>query len=370
MQRIDGILARCVELPLREPFETALRRATSSPTVIVELRSGDVIGYGEATPVRQVTGESVATVVHDISTAAEALEGANLSEYRLASRKLAQVLPYGKSARAGIEMAIFDAFCKTLGIPLYAHLGGAPLRIETDVTISIVTPDRARQQAAEMSAKGFRQFKVKVGKDLDEDIDRVMAISDGAPDCSFILDANQGFLPPQAVQFTKMLLKKGLKIRLLEQPVDAADLDGLRYVTEHAGVPVFADESAQTPADVIEIVRYKAATGINVKIMKAGMVGALEIKSICMAAGLDLMFGCMLESRIGQAAAAHIGCGTNAFSVFDLDSDLLLADQPVTSGVERHGPVLKVSNRPGLGCEVIESALKAFPEADHHFKTQ
>ncbi|MGB9620656.1 MAG: enolase C-terminal domain-like protein, partial [Armatimonadota bacterium] len=93
------------------------------------------------------------------------------------------------------------------------------------------------------------------------------------------------------------------------------------------------------------------------KIQKAGMIGALEIKSICRAAGLDLMFGCMLESRIGQSAAVHIACGTCAFSVFDLDSDLLLADQPFKGGVERRGATLRVLNRPGLGCEVSEGTF-------------
>jgi L-alanine-DL-glutamate epimerase-like enolase superfamily enzyme len=160
------------------------------------------------------------------------------------------------------------------------------------------------------------------------------------------------------------LLKRGLNIRLLEQPVDAADLDGMRDIINRLPVPVFADESAQTPADVIEIVRYKAASGINVKVMKSGMVGALEIKSICRAAGLDLMFGCMLESKIGQSAAAHIGCGMNAFGVFDLDSDLLIAEQPVTGGAQRNGATLRVSDRPGLGCEIVESALQPVRESD------
>lgn len=361
MLRIDRILAKCVELPLREPFETAQRRATTSPSVIVELTSGDVTGYGEATPVRYVTGEDTTTVAHDIATAADALVGANLSEYRLSSMKLAEVLPFGKSARAGIEMALLDALCKSLNIPLYAFLGGAPLRIETDITIPIVPADHARERAKELSAQGFRQFKVKVGKNQEEDLERVIAISEGAPGCSFNIDANQGFSPSQAVIFIQQLQSKGLHINFIEQPVDAIDLEGMRYVTEHVGIPVFADEAAQTPKDAIDIVRRRAATGINVKLQKAGMIGALEIKSICRAAGMGLMFGCMLESKIGQSAAVHIGCGTDAFTVFDLDSDLLLADeQPITGGVERHGAVLKVLNRPGLGCEIVESALEAF----------
>ena len=364
MHRIDRILPRRTNLPLREPFEPAQLRATSPPTVLVELAARDVTGYGEATPVRYVTGEDVVTVVHDIATAARALEGAKLSEYRLSSTKLAEVLPYGKSARAGIEMAIFDAYCKTLGVPLHAFLGGAPLRIETDITIPIVPPEHARERAVELRARGFKRFKVKVGKDEEEDLARVVAISEGAPGSSFIIDANQGFTPTQAVEFAKELLKRELKILAFEQPVDAVDLEGMRHVTAESGVPVFADEAVQSPSDVIELLRYRAAHGVNVKIQKSGMVGALEIKSICQAAGLQLMFGCMLESKIGQSAAVHIGCGTNAFGIFDLDSDLLVGDQPVKGGAERHGAMLKVSDRPGLGCEIIESELQAFGEVD------
>lgn len=357
MHRIDSIVPHCIDLPLREPFETAQRRATSSPTVIVELIAGKITGYGEATPVRYVTGEDVTSVQHDIAVAAEALVGANLSEYRFTTRKLAEVLPYGKSARAGIEMAVFDAHCKSLGVPLYTYLGGAPLRIETDVTIPICPPHHARELAAELAARGFRHFKVKIGKDESEDIGRVLSVCEGAPGCALRLDPNQGFTPTQAVEFVRLLQSKGIVPEIIEQPVDAADLDGLRYVTEHAGVPVFADEAAQTPADVLDIVRYKAAHGVNVKIMKAGMLGAMEIKSICRAAGLDLMFGCMLETRIGQSASVHLACGTGAFNAFDLDSDLLLAEQPIRGGVERHGAMLKVLDRPGLGCEIVEGTF-------------
>jgi len=364
MPRIDRILAHSIELPLIEPFETAYRLATTSQTVIVELHAGDYVGYGEATPVRQVTGEDVTTVMHDLATAAEVLVGANLGQFRLSARKLAEALPHGKSACAGVEMAMLDAYCKSLGIPLYALFGGAPVRIETGVTVPICPTERARERAAEMHAKGFWLFKVKVGKDEEEDLARVIATSEGAPDCSFVLDANQGFTPSQAVKFTKSVLDRGLSVRLLEQPVDAADLNGMRYVTERVPIPVFADEGAQTPYDVLEVVRYKAANGVNVKLMKAGVIGALTISSICRAARLDLMLGCMLETRIGQSAAAHVACGAGTFSVFDLDSDLLIESQPITGGVSRNGPIVKLLGGPGLGCEVSESALEPFLKRD------
>jgi L-alanine-DL-glutamate epimerase-like enolase superfamily enzyme len=138
----------------------------------------------------------------------------------------------------------------------------------------------------------------------------------------------------------------------------------MRYVTEKLSVPVFADESAQTPADVLEVVRYQAAKGVNVKLMKAGMIGALTISSICRAAKLDLMLGCMLESRIAQAASVHVACGTGSFSVFDLDQDLLVSVQPFDGGVVRTGPMIKLTGGPGLGCEISKGALEAFGKAN------
>ena len=129
-------------------------------------------------------------------------------------------------------------------------------------------------------------------------------------------------------------------------------------------MPVFADDAAQTPAEVLEVVRYKAADGVNVKLMKAGMIGALTISSICRAAKLDLMFGCMLETHIGQAASVQVACGTNSFSVFDLDSDMLIDKQPIAGGVIRKGPYIKLAGGVGLGCEVDKSALETFLKRD------
>lgn len=357
MYRIEKIIARCLELPLPTPFETAKRRATTSPTVLVEVHAGDVVGYGEATPVKYVTGEDVNTVKANVSAASDVLSGTMLHEYRLSAAKLAEVLPTAKSARAGIEMAILDAFSKSLNVPLYAFLGGSPLPIETDITFSIGTIEQANERALDMSKRGFRRFKIKVGKDEEEDIARILAVKDAVPDCTFIFDANQGFKPKQAVNFIKKLQKYDVNITLLEQPVDAADLIGLKYVTDNVDIPVFADEAAQTTKEVIEIVRLKASNGVNIKLQKSGMLGALDIISICKSAGMDLMFGCMLESGIGQSASVHIACGTHAFSVFDLDSDLLTADQPIKSGVTRTGAILNVSDRAGLGCEVIEDTI-------------
>lgn len=356
MDSIVDISARAVNLPLKEAFETAQRRAEHSETVFVELKlAGGIVGMGEATPVKYVTNEDQSSVVAAVEQIRDMIIGRSIGEYRLIARDAADAIPSAKSARNGVETALLDACGKLCGIPVYSLLGGRSMRIETDVTIPIVPPEHARELASEAAERGFRLFKVKVGGDFDTDVERCRTIVSASPGSSLVTDANQGYEPEEAVRFAETLTEMGIPIELLEQPVKKEDIQGLKWVTEHAHVPVFADEAAQTPAQVLEIAKHGAATGVNVKLMKAGMLGALEIVSICRAAGLELMLGCMLESRIGAAASLHVACGTGAFSHFDLDSDQLLADQPVRGGFVRDRAYLVPWDLPGLGVEGLSS---------------
>ena len=141
---------------------------------------------------------------------------------------------------------------------------------------------------------------------------------------------------------------------MLEQPVDKDDWPGLKYVRDHVPVPVFADEAARDVPSVLRLLQEDAVDGINVKLMKSGLVGALQIIAFCRAAGKKLMLGCMLESGLGIAAAAQIAGGTGAFDFLDLDSHRLLAPlrtDPVGSQL-RAGHAPRGDAGPGWGVTV------------------
>jgi L-alanine-DL-glutamate epimerase-like enolase superfamily enzyme len=344
MVEISEITASLSDLPLKEPFETAKGRKTSSPAVVMEMRlSNGVSGMGAATPVKYVTGEDVDSVISAVDMCKGDLIGMDPRSYRAVFVILGEALPHDPSARAGLEIAALDAFCKLHDLPMWRFFGGRLDRVETDVTIPITTPENARELAREAAENGFDSLKVKVGSaDVEEDIARVRAMSEGAPRCTIRADANQGFVPTVAVGFVHSLLSAGIKLDMLEQPVDYKDLDGLRYVTQHTSVPVFADESVQTPADAIKLVELDAVDGMNIKLMKSGIAGALDIIAICRAARKELMLGCMIESAFGFSAAIHLAAGTGVFSRLDLDAHLLLAEQPGTSGLfTADGPWLR-----------------------------
>ena len=346
MPRIDSIKTYSLDLPLKDPFETAKGRKTVSPAVIVELGlSNGQVGLGSATPVKYVTGEDVESVLAAIDSCRPMIQDADVSSYRLLWSAFGEALSKHPSARAALETAVLDGFCKTYGMPMSGFFGGCLSEVETDLTIPIVEPETARELAKEAAAKGFNYLKIKVGgSDAEEDLARVFAVSEGAPMSSIRLDANQGFTPETAIGFVSKLQNAGVKIDMLEQPVDRDDLEGLKYVTQHTNVPVLADEAVVCPADALKLVRMEAVDGINIKLMKAGIPGALDIISICRAAGKELMLGSMIETGIGAATSVHFAAGTGAFTRLDLDSHLLAAEEPFPGGFTYEGPFLRANN--------------------------
>jgi L-Ala-D/L-Glu epimerase len=352
MPEIVAVTAYPVDMPLRDAFETSKGRKTTSPAVAVEVGlANGMTGFGAATPVLYVTGEDIDDVLASVERCRPSILGKDITGYRPLFNAIYEALPDKCSARAALEMAVIDGFCKQYGLPMYRFFGGTLGEVETDVTIPICEPDKARELSREAAANGFHHLKVKVGgKDQEEDFARVIAMHEGAPNCTIRLDANQGFTPSFAVEYTKRLLDAGVIVDMLEQPVDRDDLEGLAYVTANTPVSVFADEACRNPADAIKLVQTNAVDGINIKLMKAGISGALDIIAVCRAAGKELMLGCMLETGIGMATSVHFAAGTGVFSRLDLDGHLLAADMPFPGGFTHEGPYLRPNaSSPGHG---------------------
>jgi len=328
MPEISEVTTESLELPLKGQFETAKGRKSVSPAVIVEVKlSNGVCGLGSATPVNYVTNEDVESVLSAIDYCRPDLVGLDASCYLPIFETLAISLPKEHSARASLEIAVLDAFCKLYNLPMYRFFGGYSAFVETDVTIPITDPDKCCQLAEEATSQGFQTLKVKVGTDIEEDLARVIAVNRGAPNAKLRVDANQGFTPAGAVSFLRKLQEIGVPVELMEQPVDRDDFDGLAYVTKHSPIPIYADESDVTTADVLKLIELEAVDGINVKLMKCGISGALEIIAICKAARKEIMLGSMIETGVGLSAAVHLACGTGAFHEIDLDSHLLVVPE-------------------------------------------
>jgi L-Ala-D/L-Glu epimerase len=218
-----------VDIPLTDPFvvATGARIVAESIFLRVTLSNG-AQGYGEAAPFPEVGGETRETCLLALHRLGKAVLAHSAADYRGIGRMLSEQAPSYPSARCGIETAVIDAHCRTSNIPMWRLWGGSDVRVrETDITIPIADLDKTVALARGWYAKGFRLFKMKVGKDVESDIRRLEAVHRALPEISFIGDGNQGFSRRDCLTFAQGVKTCGGTMVLLEQPVMREDLDSM-----------------------------------------------------------------------------------------------------------------------------------------------
>lgn len=354
--RIQQIQVGEISLPLTHPFKTALRTVEHINDVVVRvIGENGLEGYGEAPATAVITGETKGSVICAIQDyIAPAVIGMDLMDLDAVMSALQRSMVHNTSAKAAVDMALLDLWGKTLNAPLWRLLGGAKAGFETDLTISVNETDEMVRDSLEAVARGFRTLKIKVGKDGRGDLERMIAIRDAVgPHIALRVDANQGWRPRQAVRIINALEDAGVDAALVEQPVPAEDFDGMKYVTAHVHTPILADESVFSPADAVRVLSEHAADLINIKLMKTGGIWpALKLCSLAETFGAQCMIGCMLESQISVAAAAHLCAARGVITLADLDGPSLCACAPLPGGPVFDGPAITMSDTPGIGVMV------------------
>lgn len=322
---IKKIDVSVLKAPLIQPFRTALGEHKELENLLftIELDNG-IKGYGEAAIATHITGETLEATRKNLVGVGKDMLKKDPRDYLGMSAFLHKKFAANKAAVCAIEMALLDALGKRAQMPLWRMFGDGGIKLATDITIVISDLEESERSAEAFYKKGFRAFKVKVGRDEKLDLERVAAVKKIAPDSRIIVDANQGYTANQTLNFLKALDKRGVKPDLIEQPVPKKDWEGLKKVTSLSGVPVCADESCQSLSDCLRIIEEKAAHAINIKLTKSGMIQAREIAIMSRAAGLDLMIGGMMETSLAMTAAAHLAIGLGVFKYVDLDTPFFI----------------------------------------------
>lgn len=353
---ISSLEASLQFMPLKAPFVTARGRSYQAPAVVIEVTTVDGrVGLGAASPAQFVTGESYEDIQSTVFEISESFQGADTTDTDALFADLRDRYPKAHSARAGVEIAVMDIVAQRAGVPLWRHWGGRQRQIATDLTVPISTLEGARLAAAEAAADGIACLKIKIdGTQPEESLACIRTIHGAAPDARLLVDANQSFTLDGALAFLDAARSQDLPISLFEQPVSSSDIQGLVKVAAHSPYPVAADEAVITPQDCRDVLDAGGVQVINIKLMKSGVSGALEIIDICRTAKVELMLGCMLESHIGIGAAVHLACGTGAFRYVDLDSHLLLKSDIATGAFTVQRDAMTAGETPGLGATLIE----------------
>jgi L-alanine-DL-glutamate epimerase-like enolase superfamily enzyme len=324
-------------LRTKHPFVIARGGQSDHRTVWVRLSDGDgQEGWGEAAP-SKFYGETADSVAAALAVYGTMLpeDPFNLEE---AERLWESKLRGNAAARAALSAALHDLVGKRLGVPVYRMWGLNPcLAPKSTFTIGLDAPERIKAKVLE--AEQYPILKVKLG--TERDIEILRAIRD-ATDKEIRVDANCGWTVKRAVRMLPILDEFGVTV--LEQPLPPEDLDGLAVITAQADIPVIADESCLTAADIPPLVGK--VDGINIKLAKCGgLREALRMIAVARAHGLMVMVGCMIETSLGITAAAHV---TPLVDIVDLDGAALLADDPFI-GARIDGGQVTLPSGPGLG---------------------
>ncbi|HJR73549.1 MAG TPA: dipeptide epimerase [Luteimonas sp.] len=356
--KITQIKFGMLRVPLKTPFKTALRTVETVEDIVVQIHTDTgYIGYGEAPATAVITGDTHGSIVEAIDKfIAPRLIGQEIANLNRITQLIQTALEKNTSAKAAVEIAVYDLFGQLYGAPLYKMLGGGDPVITTDITISVDYIDKMVADSMAAVDRGFESLKIKVGKDIGLDIERVKAIYAAVEGRALLrLDANQGWTAKQAVYAMHTLEDAGVLLELLEQPVKAQDIDGLKYVTDRVHTPVMADESVFGPMEVVELIKLRAADIINIKLMKTGGISnAVRIADIAALYGVECMIGCMLETSISVAAAVHLAVAkANVITKVDLDGPSLSKFNPVDGGVIFNESEISVTDAPGLGIREI-----------------
>lgn len=360
--KIKHIRAYAVEIPLvpEKRMISALGKHDVSRYVVVRVEADNGLeGAGEATVMPRWSGESVRGTVAMIEDVfAGLLVGQDPADVVTIDRLMDRACAHNWFAKSAIEMACWDLVGKDRGKPVYELLGGAcrSRSVRCRFSMGAYDPDRARRRAGELVSEGFDTIKVKVGGRPEDDLLRVRTVREAiGPDRQLTIDANTGWDVATAIWCIREL--DDCHLSLVEQPTADGDYTALKAVRDAVTPPVMADDMCFNLVHARELVRRQACDLISVYPGKQG--GIRKCKELVEYAGkhgVACSIGSNLEWDLATAAMAHLCVSLPNLQLEKYPGDMLgpsyHEDRIVTNPIDIRGPVVTISERPGLGVEV------------------
>jgi L-alanine-DL-glutamate epimerase-like enolase superfamily enzyme len=354
--KIKDVKVWNADLGNTKPYTIAFKTVDQVRNAFVEIiLENGVTGIGSGNPSEYVTGENLNQTIEVLQEKnLDFLVGRDIREVNQLLFEVLQKFPKNPAARAALDIALHDAFAKFLGVPLVKLLGQKIKTLLTSNTIGIKNVEETLKEAIDYEKQGFKVLKVKLGKDLEEDIERLAKLREKFGKKMVIrIDANQGYSVQQTIDFFNRT--KRLDIELIEQPLPAKMVKEMKGLPDEVREKIAADESLLSPKDAIELVKSPRACGIfNIKLMKCGGVSqGLKIADIALHENVDLFWGCNDESAVSITAALHAAFACSNTKYIDLDGSLDLGNDIVKGGFILKDGYMSCSDKPGLGLERV-----------------
>jgi L-alanine-DL-glutamate epimerase-like enolase superfamily enzyme len=351
--RITSIDLFRAEIPLKDPFKIAVMEMRAAANVFVRINTDEGIsGWGEASPFWKLCGETQAIDLAAGADLARMIKDKNPLEIEDRMSEIDGFLKNNSQIRAAFDIALHDIAARAANMPLYRFLGGSARPMQTCLTIAIGPAEEMAKKASCAVEAGFRIVKIKLGTSAKDDIERVQLVRKAVgKQVTLRVDANQGWDVPAALSVLNAIHE--LDVEYCEQPVSYWNLAALKSIHDRSPVPIVADEAVFDHHDAFKVLSMDAADYVNLKLSKSGGIRCgQKVANVVDAAGKFCMIGCMMESRLGLTAAAHMATAMNHFRFFDLDSAHLLAEDPIVGGMGYEKDVVLLDESPGLGADV------------------
>jgi len=351
-----------LNMSLKKPFITALRRVDAIEDIIIKIHTDtDLVGYGEACAVTAITGTTNAQILKELNQEIfPALMHQNIEAEKVFT--LLHQLRTSPEAKACVDIALYDLLAKEAKLSLHRYLGAQHTHLQTDLTISVNTPQIMKEESLKAFQAGFSILKVKLDDNLEQNIQRVKAINTViTPQVKLRLDPNQALNLQSCLQMLQAIPTHN--IECIEQPFVAEDIEAMKKLKAKEIVPVLADESLFSLDDAQSLLQDEAVDSLNIKLMKCGGIHtAIKIAKLAYSYHKECMIGSMLEGPISLLAAAHFGLSQSNISMADLDSPLYLKEHPLLSPFHLQNDTINLDEETqGLGIDSIIQDLHFFP---------
>jgi len=340
------------KLPLTKPYTIAYKTFSDTEIVFFEITlENGIKGIGAANPFEEVVGETPAqTLINLQSGFMDRLKGRDIRTFAAIIDESATHFNRLPGTIAAIDIALHDAFCKFLQIPVVDFLGRKKEALPTSITIGIKEIPEMIEEAKINYSNGFRILKIKTGLNAEEDAERISKLTETFHDNIKIrVDANQGYSLDELKYFISHT--SHLNIELIEQPVAVGEEKLLLLLNEEERKKICADESLHDAKAAMKLAQSPHPFGIfNIKLMKCGGIrAAADIATIAGYSGIDLFWGCNDESIISITAALHIAYASSQTKYIDLDGSFDLSDDLVSGGFIIKDGYMYCIGKPGLG---------------------
>ncbi|MFZ4427698.1 MAG: mandelate racemase/muconate lactonizing enzyme family protein [Saprospiraceae bacterium] len=355
--KIKAIRAWYKKMALTKPYTIAYNTMSdvSIAFLEIELENG-ILGYGTGSPAEDVVGESTAQTVRNLqSDFVQGLIGRDIRHFQQLIFECRHHFVHLPGTQAALDIALHDAFCKLIGVPVCDFYGRKIDSLPTSVTIGIKNTQETLEEAREYARLGFRILKVKTGLDVNNDIERIIRLHEEfGRRFTVRVDANQGY---DLANLKDFLAKTSTaKVELVEQPLPVGQEDELLGLSREERKIIAGDESLKDARAALDFATAEGPFGIyNIKLMKCGgLAGAKEIATIAENSGIELFWGCNDESILSIAAALHVAYSCPNTRYIDLDGSLDLAEDLVSGGFSIEDGFMKINAKPGFGVEAID----------------